>query len=706
MSALTDKYPLLECTNIDPRVTALAGINPWLSWTSSPRSDMFLSHLNQALIVDGACFPGVFSGSEQNLGEYGFSKSRRNQDVRIIKKIPKYQSVLGPERINHNPSLTIIYIGDNDNKINYFTVDTYTRGSHKFGYPNNWENIHLLEEGSFIPQNTRLVSSPAHKNGLYCLGVDLNICYMTLEETIEDAIYISESAAEKLGTTEIDEIKIPVRSNQYPINIYGDDNYIKILPEIGEYVNKDGVLCAFREGDIDTFIADTTQKALSDTNMYDDKYFISAPPGALIVDINVNASPSVKMPKNLYDQLNKYINASNRYWKEIIDVYNKYCLTHKMSYAFINLVTTAIKRLTVAKLPVNIPGVPRRSKTKLIARDGSPIDFMEITVTYMTKRACKPGFKLTGRDGAKGTVKRIVPDKYMPVDDYGFRAEIIMDPASPVNRMTMGPIYEPAINRVSEFVRRKLAALYPVDPKAACDMLMDYYNDINPSQRLAVSRVKTTEKALMNHVEECIREKIHIWVPVGLKTIGFPLIKKLEQKWDVKLSPVEFTQTDDNGDVIGTFRTKKNVCIGEKYIYLLCKIPEGSAACIAHINQYHTPMKPRTSDKNKYPIRRSPIRFIGEDESRNILMDLKDPYVLMRLMCLQSTSPRGVNAVIDALLTSEFPTRIDRIPLSTNELLNSNTILQMFRHLLGTMGVGVSSVGPYPILGKTKKDVL
>ena len=357
--------------------------------------------------------------------------------------------------------------------------------------------------------------------------------------------------------------------------------------------------------------------------------------------------------------------------------------------------TRAIRRLSVSPIGSSQPGVPRRGKAKLVGKNGRPIEFIEITITYATKRPCSEGFKLTGRDGQKGVICRIVPDEDMPIDDQGIRAELVIDPASAVARMTMGPLYEQAINRVSEFVRRKLAQQNDLDIAAA--ILLDYYNDINPNNALVARQVHSTKAAMDAHVQECIRNGIYHWIPPGLNTIGLPLIKMLKEKWDVPISPVTFTVRDWDGNIIDRPRTKKPICIGEKYIYLLCKIPEPSSPCVGFVNQYQTPMKPPALDKATYPIRRSPTRF-GEDESRIIEMDLPNRREHVRLACLQSMSMNGVNALVDELLESEFPTRIPRIPVSTQDLMLSSTIHRVFNHEMATMGVGSTTLGPKPIL--------
>lgn len=698
-------YPYLNNVNIDPRLSGFqAGLIPFLPGTSSPRVDMYASHLNQAMVLDGGEFPMIFAGPEQNLGEYEFSKTRRNQDITVLEVIPKYPTVFGPNRIGKNPSLTVIYVGHTDKKLHYMTIDSYHKGSDGFGYELVWENTHLLTQPNTpITKETRLTTSPNHRDGLYGMGLNLNVAYMTLEETIEDAMLLSESAAEKMMTSELHEVKIIVRPDQYPLNVYGHEDEVRFMPDIGDIVNADGILAIFRPLNAETIISDTTKGSLDELQQLHDDVYV-APAGSVILDITINAAHSSKAPKSLYAQADKYVQASNKYWQEIVRVYGQNRQTYELAEESNTLLSTAIQRLTAAGIAVQLPGVSRKPKTKLIGKNKQPIEFMEITIVFATKRKFAPGFKITGRDGAKGVCCRILPDKYMPIDDYGFRADLVVDPSSCISRMTMGPLYEPAINRTSEFVRRRLAELFPSDPRAAGAMLLDYLADINPNYSAHIREVMSTDQDMAEFVKYCIDTRINMHIPPGLNTIGLELIQKLKNKWKIPLSPVTFTQCDMDNNVIAQFRTRANVCIGSKYTYLLCKIPEPSSPGVARINQYNTPMKSPPSDKFMYPIKQSPIRT-GEDELRIIVMDLEHPQEHERLMCLQGSSPKGINAVAEALLNEPYPTRIKRIPLSNTQLMTSNTVIQVFDHMLSTMGVGITTAGPVPILGDLLRDV-
>lgn len=398
--ALGKEFPYMNNVNLDPRLIGFqAGLVPFVAHVSAARLDMFASHLNQAMVLEGAEFPYIYTGYEQLLGEHEFSKTNRDQDIRILAVIPKYPIVHGIKSINKNPSITIVYQGLSDNKMHYMVVESYTKCSDGFGYLNDYVNNHLLSVGQFISKETKLVTSPIHKDGLYCSGVNANVAYMTLDDTIEDAMLISRSTADKKQTYEIHQETIQIDANQYPLNTYGDETEFKFIPDIGEKVNASGILCSFRPINNDTFISDTMPESLNNPQvLFDDIFY--APPFSEILNIEFHVSKSAKIPKHPFAQIEKYTYATNKYWQEIIAVYQQYKNSYQLSPGFHTHVTTAIQRLTAAG--ITVPGFPRRSKTKLIAKNKRTIDFIQMTVTYMSKRPCAEGFKTTGRDGALG----------------------------------------------------------------------------------------------------------------------------------------------------------------------------------------------------------------------------------------------------------------------------------------------------------------
>ncbi len=694
---LAKDFPYLNNVNVDTRALGLhVPLSPFAMQVSSVRLDMMAGHMSQAMVLKGSNFSYLFSGSEHNLGQYEYSETQREQPGMVVAVIPKYPPVMASSmRISNNPMLTVLYVGDNDKKLHVMDVRSYTLGSDGFGYKNVWVNTHLLRPGEYIPQETTLVTSPSHKDGCYCYGLEANVAYMTMEGTIEDAVIVSRSFADKAETQELHQHTITIDINEHPLDLYGDGVDIKFLPDIGDVVRQDGLLAAFRKEDTEGFLANTTPEALRVPQlMHDTCYF--APPGAEILDLDFAVARNAKAPAHLYRQVTKYTDAIKLYWKGIVEAYQRFKHQNpsaQLSQPVNRLVTTAINRLIAAG--ESVPGMARRPKVKLIGKNGRPIEFIQVTITYMTRRPCSLGFKMAGRDGHKGVICQIVDDADMPVDDYGIRADVVIAPDSVIARMNSGQLYEQAINRTSEFVRRRLLQHVATEPDVAWDLLVDWYCDVNPNYAALVTAEYSDATDRLAHLKAAIQGGIHIHVPPGLETINMALIRHIKTKWKVPISPVTFTQRDIDGTLIGTFRTKRNVCIGSKYVLVLSKIPEASAPGVGYVNQYRTPMKPPPFDRIRHPIRQTPIRY-GEDEWRIAKMDVKDPAEIMRVMCLQANSQKGLDALIERLLTDQHPSQIERVDISNDALMRSNTILRLFTHMFATTGIAIASHGPYP----------
>lgn len=678
MTTQLDPY-VSESVNIDPRTlgTEMLLLN-YPEKNSAPRSDMTHKQLMQAMLLKGGEQPFQFTGWESIFGEYEFDKTRRTQDAEVLAVIPKYRSVSGMHQINENPTLTVIYLGLDDRKIHYFNVDAYTKCSDGYGYYNKTMNRHMLSEGRFLPKETVLSTSPIHDGNAYGLGINVNAAYISLPETIDDAILISQSVADRMESRAIHTMTIRVSPGQHPLNLYGDENEFKFFPDIGEVVNEDGIVCGFRTPSDSTFMSDTLDSELCRPHYMHDMLY-RAPPGSVVLDVDCYMN-KCKVPKHLYTQIEKYTEADNIYFRQIVEVYKKYKLKNAISPAFSTLVTKAISRLSAAGIPLR--DIPFKSNTKLVSKD-TAIDFLQIDITYTHPIDTTLGFKITGRDGNKGVVCSIWPDEDMPVDDFGIRAGICIDPCSPFNRMNPGQLYEQFINRVSEFVRRELVKT------RSYEYLMDYFRMINPKYSELVSSLHPTVEKQQKFIQGAIDKGIYLNILPALKTITPKLILDLNAKYQPTLTPVTYTLTHSDGTT-ERIRTKKPVCIGSKYLYLLYKMPEAAAAGISYINQYRTPVRPSSAARHLSPISQTPLRF-GEDEIR-IMTAATDPVTVMRWMCLHANSPVGVDKMIEAQLTADKPSRIDRIDISNEELVTTNTIVGIVHHMFATLGIDSRNV--------------
>lgn len=692
MSSPKDRtdFPYMSNLDIDPRLIGCeSGISPMAAQITASRAEMLASHLKQPVPIDQPDFPYIYSGMEYNLGEYEITSSERDQAAQILAVIPKYPTVRGEFYIQKNPSLTVIYLGLEDRLIHYFTIDTYTKGSDGFGYYNVFKNEHLLQTGQVVDKDVKFSTSPLHKGNLYCMGVNLNVAYMTLDESIEDAMLISKSAAARMSSRDIRQVTASISPTQHPLDRYGDGTEFKFMPDIGETVNDDCILCAFRDVDSDTFLADTSQSALHKPYHLHDKIYY-APPGSVVLDIDVYVPNRIgSFPKQLYTQIDKYRRGNAQYFTNVVQTYNQYKTQYGLSPEFNSLVTRAIARLSIAN--VRYKDIPHRPKMRMTTKKGHPLDSIRITITYAADRHVAPGFKITGRDGAKGVVCRIAEDEDMPIDEQGIRADIVIDPASAVARENTGQYTEQGINRISLFVQKYIKDAYTSgDTNKALNILYDYYNDINPNYlEMAVKPVLNTEDKQLDHIEEVIKNGIYLNMPPALQSqygSNTKLIKALAAKWNVISSPVTYHLRNKKTGERRVFTTDDPITIGSKYIYLLCKIPEVLASGVSFVNQFQTPMRAPPHMRNRYPISQNPVRF-GEDESRLMAMDLEHVVELTRIASLQSGSIVGLNTVIETLLKSEHPTQIKRFDISNQTLIKTNMSISLFHHMMMTRGI-------------------
>ena len=405
-SSYTPAY--LNNTKAPVQLLGLAPLmNPFVDHTSSQRLTMWSSHMPQTQLLHGCEFPRVYTGFEPMVGEYEYNTTERDQDVQILQVIPRFVINSGVFPIKDNPYHTIIYRGCDDNKVGYFQLEKYTMRSDGYGYVNNWtKNTQLLNRGNYIPKDMKLSTSPAHKGNKYMMGTNLRVAYMSLPQVTEDAFMISETAAKKLSTDAFTRISFKILPNQIPVDCYGNEDEYKFMPDIGERVREDGVLCALRTPSENSFIYDVHPENLRKVQHLHDSVFY-APPGAKVVDVNVvvNRNCKVKTPPEVFTQVEKYREAINTYHKRVWAAYQEAAKNGwELDPAFNNLVTRAIGSLLVDNQ--KIPDFRKRANVSAVCRKET-IEFIYITVTLQYENMMSRGFKCSGRYGNKGTISAV-----------------------------------------------------------------------------------------------------------------------------------------------------------------------------------------------------------------------------------------------------------------------------------------------------------
>lgn len=405
-----DKYPLYHSLRGDPRVLGLEGqLNPVIHFNSTPRSNMASSQIVQATIVDGAEMPQMTSGFEQKFIEYTFNTSRMPQAGTSRYVIPKYRANTGSNPIRSTPSYTLIYIGQEDQQLHYVNVPTYVKGQDGFGYLTEI-NFKKLMSNVGLEKGECIAHSHAVQGEQYCLGTNLSTCYLTAKETVEDAVWLSESGARKLGTTGIKKVTINWGCNDVALNLYGDELTYKFMPDIGDRIRDDGIIAALRKVDDNSIIADMNDTALTTVQDIHDTVYYGVTSEATVIDIDVwiNESKKVKTPEHIFAQLNKYVEENKYYYKRILEIFQLECVQNRIqpSVEFGTLVERAASFMSIYTRNSPVLGMTKRSVPKL-SRKSEPIPFIQIDIHYAFKYVVNVGYKITNRDASKGVISRI-----------------------------------------------------------------------------------------------------------------------------------------------------------------------------------------------------------------------------------------------------------------------------------------------------------
>ena len=658
---------------VDPREL---GISPLLcpGVLNNPggRQDMVASHLPQARILDKPEFPHIFSGYEQIFGDYTLDSTRRPHRVKVIGVINKYDIKVFTIKPGNNPLRTVIYRDLETGEVGYFDIRKYSSYTNDFGYRNHQKTT--VQTGDVISPDTEIYTSNAKKDGLYKMGINANVAYLTMLETTEDCFVVSRSMAEKMSPTSIQTKNIMVNLKRYPLNLYGDQDVFKIFPDLGDHVRPDGILCAWRPVRRFSAISDLQPHKLTQMNHIFDKP-VYAHPGAQVIDVDVHLDVKADIPSHVYEQVKIYHEAHLNYWQQIVDIYET-CKNLPITPKFNTLVTKAMGRLLAARRPV--PGIGRNSKIQLMDKF-SPVG-LKIDITVGHKVEVNNGFKVSGRDGAKGVII-VRPDEEMPVDEQGFRADICIDPISVLKRNNLSQWFEAYINRLLKWQAAHLDQFGDVESQF--QRVVEILTDINPKYAKEVVAAHPSHQQREQYVNECKADTIYICIPPGMDNLNSDMIQKLEEKYQTPISPVEFTIHTDNGTK--RVKTKTPVRIGTKYLYLLSKYPKPISPGLGWVNQYHFPVN--SKDKNESPLGTQPIKF-GEAESK-IFATATGVEPIMRLRGLYGNSRIGPKALVKSLMEQDQPSKMGRIKITTEELVDDNFAIRMAHHMFETCGINL-----------------
>ena len=653
------------------------GLNmPYEAENSAARKNMYSSQYQQHVCLVRQEIPYVETAYENKFGQASSSFIKADRDWRVFAKIEKFSNKPG-----HHYYLILI---DEYNNMDVIERISYCHNSETYGFLYDNEYLDSLKTGAVIYKGDTLKKSKSFDEfNNFSSGVNLNVMYVADSRTTEDAIQASKYAKKKLARTEFKDVTILINDNDIPLNLYGDANSYKFIPDIGEEV-KNGILCGTRtEKNDEAFFAQAAERLR--VPMINDVTFKAK---GQVVDINVYCNKDIATSSNgIYEgQLAFYANDYKRFCNEMVNLLKNYIdnTDYHISYELGELYTMCEDVV----------------KGKQFFKDNAFSNII-VEIKLFEEAELEEGDKITSRHGGKGVISKIVDDDLMPrIEGTGERVDIIWNLATCFNRENVGQLFELSTNFISKnIVNRMLKGNYDVED--CISIIHKFYNYLSPEFANAFLEEITNNPPEIPHRElypsklgyddysEYISDSDARTIDtlssvltedmdglyVALKPISEALtFERLVEMYNdyswIKPSFLEVPVIGSRGQV-RFVKSQKPCIVAKQYIYRMKQNAEEkhSATSLSATNIRNMNSKSKASKMYIRIHSNTPIRF-GEMES-NIFKAMGAEIDCINMM-LYSNSPIGRRDTAQMLTTYTFNVTLSEDAKSRSaEILNS-----------------------------------
>lgn len=681
---------------IPPEMVPISGLNPFFHEVSPARQVMFTGNLAQANVLDGRTRKRIQSGLEREISKATF-KHVFDRDSVVLAVIPRFSSLMHGENFAINPVDVIVFEDYETRQLDVIELTRFHVMHQHYGFRFDIdEDVYSqLTPKARIKAGTVVARSPAvTEDGDYMYGLEAVVCPISDPGVIEDGLVISESFAKRLRTTGYETRTITCGRNHYLINAYGNADTYKPLPDIGDKIHSNGLICAARP-----YHPLYDSIYMSRKKLFKPVYGLDTctygVPDATVVDIKVlhnNRLPNPRVPAAMSEQLRKYYEADKRFYIDLI----RTCLRRQghvlsessnLSSRLWSMLYDGIALCGEDLVEENLwPADDIQALRTRLQYRGEILDEFRIEITFEYKTAMGEGPKGTDVHGGKGVVAAVWPDADMPVDKFGNRSEILEFSGSVVNRMNPGRGHEQMIGAAGRDVIKRIRRSYGfpdmgplndddvrrrVASASNHDLSMENFEYVLGFYKLVCAHKLVeglTKKDTISsgrwlrHLVAVIHDGEH---PHGLylqirsdSGIDIPAVIAELEREDSPYHPEISTITyrDLGGNLV---ESKHPILIGPKYYLGLEKTAtDWSGVSSSKVNHFGVTARLTNADKYSKPGRETGTRATGESEGRNhaaaygaeVLADNMD----------MNNNPTVHKEVCKTLLTHPTPTNMER----------------------------------------------
>lgn len=630
---------------------------PFAASNSGSRKLMFGTQLEHRLPLLKPEVPFIQTGYEMEFGKYSSSFVQTEEDLEVIGSVAKFS--FAPK--HHY----FVFAVNNESKdIQVFERKEYKHITENYGYIFNNDKLDSLTIGDYLPTGTiiqKSMSFDEYDNRMD--GCNLLTLYSACEETMEDAIIISESASKKLASPLVKKVSIVINDNDIPLNLYGNNSVYKTFPDIGEE-SKNSILLGLRREKKEESLFSQSYARLKELSISDERYTVSG----RVVDIDVYCNAPEKLSEYQYNsQIKMYYDENIRMSSEIVLLLDPYIKNgYTMSYD--------LQRLySICKGCLN-------GKQYFSERAFSNI-VMEITL--IEEIPVMRGDKLSNRYGGKGITARIKPDALMPKTAEGETVEVILNMCGVYGRENTGQLFEITVSYICKRIINYIN-MNVLNVGECIEMYLDLLRIVAPSMVQYIEDLfeRYSDEECIDYMSlMCSGEKcMYLAIEPISENMTIDKVKQLYEKFSWAKPEYMLMPTEDSTGKIRYIPSRRPLVYGYQYIYRLKQYAEEkfSVTSLSATNTRNENSKSKSSNNYKALYSRTPIRF-GDMETGN-LIHLGAELVVQMLM-LYSTSPHARRLTEEMLTGDAFD--VD-IKLDDNSKNRNVEILNVY---LKTMGL-------------------
>lgn len=601
----------------------------------------------------------IETGYEIRFGDYSSSVTRADSDYKVIGKISKFS--FSPQH-----HYWLILEDTKNKRLDVQERISYHYITESYGYLYNNEFLDNIEIGNIIPKGTITQKSLAfdeYNNRRD--GVNFNVVYMALDDNMEDSIIFSDEAAGKLTSPLVKPVQIMINDNNIPLNIYGDSDTYKIIPDIGEDV-KDSILIALRKEKKDEAYYTQSIDRLRSIMMSDELKQIRGK----VIDVDIYCNNPDILDSYYYGQLKMYHNELLRMSSEFVKFLMPYFSNgYKFSYDLQKLYGISKRVMNQDKY------IEKRTFSNII-----------LNVTILEELKMNPGDKASNRYGGKGIVSQIWPKEFMPryknsIGNYEY-VDVIFNSSTMINRENVGQTFELSLNHISAEILYKIQK-DRIPLEEAYKMIYDFVAFCSPEQAAYMNDVtsKMNKEELGFFVESIINSgNIHLSMKPISDRMTIDKLAEIYKRFPwIKQNEIEVALNDSSGNV-RHIKARRPMVMGKQYIFRLKQFAEekfsATSLSATNIRNENTKSKAKKDSRILYP--NTPIRF-GSMETNNF-GHLGTELVVANMM-IHSVSPQG-RRLVEQMYTTDNPFVID-IKLDSDSRNRSAEIVNTFLKTTG-----------------------